>query len=344
MQHSTFYKVIIQGRFEFGTEKSFQKVLQLYNQRCETLYKKEILFKIPEDIFKPEELSLNIGRFIGNSSEKVWKNTISLIEYCAQFSLSGSINAWMTDNGKILHHFHLEPLAEKSSVMLYQEGKKMAEQIGKEKEAIQLLTEAIEKYDRHSQAYEKRGYINFHLKNYDDAIYDFKKSISFDHMNASAHYGLARALMIKKDLEAAILSLEEATKQSIALQPLYWAARRVKGNCHLELNQFEKAAFEYKLFTSRNFLITDANFKHLSKTWFNYGKTLFALGQLDQALEAFDKSLGTLETEKENNQAEIFMHRGMARKAAGKADYILDLKKAAELGLDSASLLLGEVA
>jgi tetratricopeptide (TPR) repeat protein len=344
MQHSTFYKVIIQGKFEFGSEKSFQKVLQLYTQRAETLYKKEIIFKVPEEIFKAEEKTLHINRFIGNSSEKVWKNTISLIEYCAQFSLSGSINAWMTDNGKILHHYHLEPLAEKSSVMLYQEGKKMAEQSGMEQEAMKLLTEAIEKYDRHSQAYEKRGYINFQLKNYEDSIHDFKKSIKFDGMNASAHYGLARALMIKKELESAISSLEESTKQSIALQPLYWAARRVKGDCHLELKQFDKAAFEYKLFTTRTFIETDPNYKHLSKTWFNYGKTLFALGQLDPALEAFDKSLQFAEPEKENNHAEIFMHRGMARKAAGKADYILDLKKASDLGLASATTLLAELA
>ena len=205
MLHGTFYKVIIQGRFEFGSERSFQKVYQLYLQRYETLYKKEILFKFPEAIFKPEENSLHIGRFIGNSNEKLWKNTISLIEYCAQFSLSGSINAWMTDNGKILQHYHIEPLGEKTSIMLYQEGKKMAELEGKEKEAMQLLTESIEKYDRHSQAYEKRAYINFHLKNYDDAIYDFRKSINFDFMNASSHYGLARTLMIKNDLEGAIL-------------------------------------------------------------------------------------------------------------------------------------------
>lgn len=85
------------------------------------------MFKFPEAIFKPEENSLHIGRFIGNSNEKLWKNTISLIEYCAQFSLSGSINAWMTDNGKILQHYHIEPLGEKTSIMLYQEGKKMAE-------------------------------------------------------------------------------------------------------------------------------------------------------------------------------------------------------------------------
>jgi tetratricopeptide (TPR) repeat protein len=80
----------------------------------------------------------------------------------------------------------------------------------------------------------------------------------------------------------------------------------------------------------------------MSKTWFNYGKTLFALGQMDKALEAFDQSLSAMESEKENNQAEIFMHRGMARKAAGKADYILDIKKAAELGLNSATLMLEE--
>ncbi|MBK7357987.1 MAG: tetratricopeptide repeat protein [Saprospiraceae bacterium] len=344
MMHGTFYKVIIQGKFEFGTERSFQKVYQLFIQRSETLYKKEILFKTPETIFFPEDKSLNIGRFIGNSSEKVWKNTISLIEYCAQFSLSGSINAWMTDNGKILHYCHFEPLGDKTSVMLYQEGKKMAEQIGKEQEAIQLLTEAIEKHDRHSQAYEKRAYINFHLKNYDDAIYDFKKSIKYDFMNASSHYGLARSLMIKNDLEGAISALEEATKQSIALQPLYWASRRVKGNCHLELNQFDKAAFEYKLFITRNFPENDPNLKYLSKTWFNYGKSLFALGQVDAALDAFDKSLEKAELNQETNQAEVFMHRGMARKAAGKADYILDLQKAAELGSQSASLLLAEQA
>lgn len=342
MIQGTFYKVIIQGKFEIGSEKSYQKVLQLYHQKAETLYKKEILFKTPESLFREEDHSLYIGRFIGNASEKIWKNTISLLEYCAQFSISGSVNAWMTDNGKILQHCYIEPKGEKTSIMLYQEGKKMAEQVGREEEAIRLLTEAIEKHDRHSQAYEKRGYINFHLKNYDDAIYDFRKSISFDAMNASSHYGLARALMIKKDMAGAIASLDEAVRQSVALQPLYWAARRVKGNCHLELNQFEQAAFEYKLFTTRAFATEDPNFKYLSKTWFNYGKTLFALGQLDAALEAFDKSLESVDIGKGNEQAEVFMHRGMARKAAGKADYILDLKKAAELGLDSASLLLAQ--
>ncbi|MBK8954009.1 MAG: tetratricopeptide repeat protein [Saprospiraceae bacterium] len=344
MLPGNFFKVIVQGKFEFGNEKSYHKIIQLFEQKSEVLYKKELLFKTSEQLFVPENFSLTINRFIGTTSEKIWKNTISLLEYCAQFSVSGSLNAWMTDNGKIIQHVHIEPKGEKSSVMLYQEGKKLAEQTGKEMEAIQLLSDAIEKHNRHSQAYEIRGYVNYHLKNYEDALYDFRKSVNFDHMNASSHYGIGRTLMIKKDFASALENFDNAIKQSIALQPLHWAARRAKGNCHLELKEFEKAKFEFKLIVAKNFVESDPNFKHISKTWFNYGKTLFALGEVDAALDAFDKSLETNEQADLHITAEVFMHRGMARKAAGKADYILDLKKAAELGDASATLFLEQQA
>lgn len=343
MLPGNFFKVIVQGKFEFGNEKSYQKVIQLFEQKSEVLYKKELLFKTTEQLFVPEDFSLTINRFIGTTSEKIWKNTVSLLEYCAQFSASGSLNAWMADNGTILQHVHIEPKGEKSSVMLYQEGKKLAEQTGKELEAIQLLTDAIEKYNRHSQAYEIRGYVNFHLKNYEDALYDFRKSVAIDNMNASSHYGIGRTLMVKNDYPAALESFEQSMKQSIALQPLHWASRRAKGNCHLEMKAFELAKFEYKLIVARKFPETDPNFKHISKTWFNYGKTLFALGELDAALDAFDKSLETNGLADLNNKAEVFMQRGLARKAAGKADYILDLKKAAELGDASATQFLAQL-
>ncbi len=343
MLPGNFFKVIIQGKFEFGNERSFHKAIQLYDQKSEVLYKKEVLFKTSEQIFLPEDFSLTIPRFIGNTSEKIWKNTISLLEYCAQFTVSGSLNAWMTDNGTIVQHVHLEPLGEKSSVMLYQEGKKLAEQTGKEQEAIQMLTDAIEKYNRHSQAYEKRGYVNYHLKNYEDAIYDFKKSTTIDLMNASAHYGLGRSLMIQKKFKEAIESFDNAIKHSIALQPLHWAARRSKGNCHLELKEFEKARFEYKLLVNRKFQDPDPNVKHIPNTWFNYGKTLFALGELDAALEAFDHSIESPQPSGTTHKAEVFMHRGLARKAAGNADYILDFRKAAELGDATANQFLAQL-
>lgn len=61
--------------------------------------------------------------------------------------------------------------------------------------------------------------MNYHLKNFEDAIYDFNKSIAFDQMNASSHYGLGRTYMVCSGSYGAFICLEEATKQSIALQP-----------------------------------------------------------------------------------------------------------------------------
>ena len=342
IQSQVFYKAIIQGRLEFGTDKSYQKILALYSQRMETLYKRDLLFKAPELIFFESEKALVIERYIGTSTEKQWKSTVSMFEYCAQFAFSGTINAWLADNGKLLGHSHIEPAGEKSMVMLYLEGKKLSTQKGSEKEALSLLTEAIEKHERHSEAYEKRGYLNYHLKNYSDAIYDFKKSVHFDVMNASSHYGLARAYMIKKEFQSAIQSLEDTIKHSIALQPIYWAARRVKAECHLALKQYDKSAFEYKLFATRSFNQDDPNFKHQAKSLYNYGKVLFALGQIDAALEFFDKSLAMAKNHEDSHNAEFFMDRAMARKAAGQSDYILDLRKASELGLASATELLAE--
>lgn len=46
MQTQQLYKVIIQGKLEFGNDRSFQKVVQLYNQRLETIHKRELVFKI----------------------------------------------------------------------------------------------------------------------------------------------------------------------------------------------------------------------------------------------------------------------------------------------------------
>ena len=143
MQTQQLYKVIIQGKLEFGNDRSFQKVVQLYNQRLETIHKGELVFKISDEIFFEKDFTLNLGRFIGNISEKMWKNTILSLEYCAQFSFSGVINAWMTDNGKILQYAHIEPLGEKSTIALYQEGKRKSDVIKNLKERKKITDQQI---------------------------------------------------------------------------------------------------------------------------------------------------------------------------------------------------------
>ena len=72
---SMFFKTIIQGRLDFGTQNSYDKVAKMFQYRIDTYYKNEIIFK-SEDIFKPEQLSLEIPRFVGNVSEwtaSVWQ-------------------------------------------------------------------------------------------------------------------------------------------------------------------------------------------------------------------------------------------------------------------------------
>ena len=48
-----FYKAIIQGRLDFGTPRSFETVVKMYNYRVENYHKNDILFKA-EDIFNEE--------------------------------------------------------------------------------------------------------------------------------------------------------------------------------------------------------------------------------------------------------------------------------------------------
>ena len=67
-----FYKAIIQGRLDFGTPRSFETVVKMYNYRVENYHKNDILFKA-EDIFNEETNELNIERFVGNVMEKSFR-------------------------------------------------------------------------------------------------------------------------------------------------------------------------------------------------------------------------------------------------------------------------------
>lgn len=283
-------KVIIAGSLEFGTARSFQKALKMYLHRAEVLYKNQLFFTA-EDIFMEDSITVSIPRFVKEPIElRWWKNTLSVIEYVAAFATGGNVSLWRLDSGKILEHVVVEPKGDKIAIKEFQQGREIIREGGKMDEAMQALTRAIEKFERHALAYERRGFVNYRLKNYDDALYDYSKSININPRNAEAYYGRAHVHLMNKDTEKAIADLDMATKTSIALQPLYWKSRRLKGNCHLELEQYEKAAFEYRLFTKRNFAKDDPNRKALKDVYFNYGRVLLALDKAEEALEAIKTS------------------------------------------------------
>jgi len=338
-----YYKAIIQGRLEFGSDKSYQKVRKMYDYRTENYYKGVLVFTA-EDVFNDEDLSLEIPRHVSQITEKNFKNTCSLLEYCAQFALAGSIRAWQIDEGRIMHYAIIEPDSDKVAVRSFLKGRKLVKQIGKEDEAIQALTKAIEKYNRHAQAYERRAKVNFLLKKYHDAKRDYTKCINIDPTIPTSYYGRAKVHLLEENYQLAIDDLTMATKYSIALQTVYWKAKRIKADCHMKLKQWEKAAFDLKFFSKRKFVPDDPNYQWKRWAHYQYGRVLIETEEYKEALIALNMALKIEGGSGNIQNKEILRLRGIAKKKAGKTGYLKDIKQAAKLGDLQAKSLLKEFA
>lgn len=335
-----FYKTIIQGRLSFNNEKSYGKVHKMYEYRTETYYKADVLLN-QEDIFNSEALTLTIPRFVGNATEKSFRNTVNLLEYCSQFAVAGEVNAWMIEEGKVLNFKNIQPDSDKAIVMQFRKGDELFREDGKEEEAKEAFTKTLEKYNGHAQAYERRGWINLRLKNYSDALYDFNKAIKIDDSISFAYYGKATIAKNEGNLEEAIKCFELTLKKSVALETLYWKARIKKAECHIELQQWDKAAFDLKFFTNRKFKDGDPNIKKRAYAYVLYATVLLEIGEPKEALAEIAKSFAHANEESKNfNEADAYYAQGIIKKEMGKRDHKADLKKAAELGSEKAAELL----
>ena len=286
------YKTIFKGRLEFGSQRSYDKVLKMYQHRLENYYKSDVLLN-EEDIFDEEASCLNVPRFITQGSEKSWKNTLSMLEFVAQFAVAGNMRAWMTNEGTILHHEEVEPTNDRVSVQAFLKGRKLSKEKGKEPEAMAALTKAIEKYERHAQAYERRGYVNYLLKNYKEALEDYNKSIDVAPYVAEGYFGRALVKKTTEDIKGAINDYSQAIKMSMPVQPLYWNARRKKIICHFELGNYEDALQDLSLFTKRRFTEDNPNFKWKKFVQYQYGIALAKTGDKEAANEMFEAALNT---------------------------------------------------
>ena len=339
------YKIIVAGRLEFGSEKTFKKVLDMYNSRVENFYKFDLLFR--EEVFDHENFYLNIPRLVKHSDEKSWNNTIKLLSYLSEYSISGSVMMWKIDDSsskKKITHELIEPKTDKVAVKSFLKGRELVDQEGKEDEAIKALSKAIEKYERHSLAYERRGLVNYKFKNYQDAIYDFSKSIDLNPNNPQAYYGRARVKMILKDLEAAAKDLGMAVKTSIPLQAIHNKARKEKAELLLKLGQPEKAEFDLKFLSNRKVEETDPFFPHQKAVRYAYGKVLLELEKPVEAISVFETVMAMEDGKTTIKKADLLLHYGVALQQSGKKGFKKNWKNAAELGSKKAKDLLLEFA
>ena len=333
------YKTIFKGRLEFGNARSYDKVLKMYQHRVENYYKSDVLLN-EEDIFDEESASLNVPRYITQGSEKSWKNTYSLLEYIAQFAVSGNLVAWMTEEGKILRHGIVEPQSDKVAVQQFLKGKKLLKEKGRESEAMEALNRAIDKYERHAQAYERRGQVNFLLQNYDDALYDYSKSIDISPGNPEPYFGRATVHMIKDNLKEAIEDFDQTVKKSIPLQPIYWRARRFKGESLIKVGDFKEALLDFKFFTKRAFKEDNPNFLWKRQCFYNYGICLLETEAYAEAVDAFNACIALTEGNDTIAEGDMWARLGTAKEKAGKTGFLKAWKKAVTLGSKEAKLIL----
>ncbi len=337
-------KTIIQGKLLYSNANSFAKAKKMYLHRYEQYYKSDSIFEADE-IFDDEHLTIEIPRLVRQLYEKTFKNTSDLLQYCAQFAISGFIDAWLLKDGVITIYKHVEPISDKVAVKEYIKGRDLIEEKGREQDAINALNKAIEKYDNHAQAYERRAKVNFILKKYHDAKRDYGKSIKIDETNPYPYYGRAEVYILEEAWGEAVADLEKSIKLSVALQSIYWKSRRNKAICHMKLEEYEKAAFDLKLFTNRKFRPGDSNIEWLPWANYQYGIVLIELEKFEEALEAFEKIGDPNESDmKDVSPSLVLRNIGIAKMEVGQNGYIKDLKDASDLGDKVASKMLKEIA
>lgn len=286
------HKTIISGRLEFGSSRSFEKVFNMFEHRKENYYRSDIALNA-EDIFVEESCFLDIPRFITQTSEKTWKNTINLLQTLAQFAVAGDLSAWMTEEGQLLHHVIIEPKGDKTAIQHFLRGRELIQEEGREQEARDALSRAIDKFERHALAYERRGFVNYKLGNYKDALYDYNKSIDINPDKADPYFGKAVIFKAQERYEEAVEQLTLVTKKAMPLEPLHWIARRMKGECLLRLGNAEAAGLEFKLFSNRKFTKDNPNFSRRRLVFFLYAKALLELGRKAEALQYLEKAAST---------------------------------------------------
>jgi tetratricopeptide (TPR) repeat protein len=286
------FKVIIKGSLEFGNRKSYDSMLAHFVKRLESYYKNDIILILKDETFFNEELMMiEIPRTNLNCGEKTWKNTIGLMRELRSFAVAGELNIWVLDEkGAMLASELVLPQGDKLATTEYLRGVEFLKKTGSEHKAIESLNRAIEKYERYAQAFERRGTAHSRMGHTDEALMDFSKSIGFN-KNSEAYFGMGLVKMNLGDLKGALVDFQASIDNAVPYQSIFWMARRVKGECHLKLNDMEKAIFELKLVSKRPFKETDPNFPYRKQAWQSYGECLLKSGNTSDAAAAFREAL-----------------------------------------------------
>jgi tetratricopeptide (TPR) repeat protein len=293
------YKITVKGLLEFGSERAYNTMFDSIVKKTETEFRNDTLFKA-YDYFNPEMQRIIIERLIVQSSEKTWRNSVKFLQTAADYAVAGRMWFYVTDDkNQVLARYVIEPSNDKSIVTKFKQGRQLIRD-GRGDEAMDILSDVVANCDRHLDAYERRAYVCYKLQRYDDAIIDFSKSIDL-YPNADAYFGRAKVHIMRGEIDLALQDLETAIKLSVPLQPIFWLSRRVKGECHIQQRDWDKAIFELQLVTKRNFTNDDPNGYYRQRAFEAYGRVLLEVGRTADSIKAYNMAQEIAAQSKKNN-------------------------------------------
>lgn len=285
------YKVIIQGRLDFGNEKTYVTAQKLYVQRMESYYKNEVIFNKPEEHFDDNQYYFLVERTVQFSSDKYWMNTVNLLDNLAQYALAGEIKMWMMDQGEAIRTEIISPNSEKSVVSATKKAIKLLDEKEKQDQLEKTLRNILTKYPAHSLAQAMMGRMYARRKDMVEANKYFDLALENYSHNAYAHLWRGKMYMQQERYAEALIHLTETVKVSVAQESVHWTGRRLKGLCYFQLNNWEDCAFEWRLFTRRAFKKEDSNFYWLRAILIGLGRAYLMTGKKGEAVLAFDQAL-----------------------------------------------------
>jgi tetratricopeptide (TPR) repeat protein len=336
------FTVIIMGRLEFANERSIQQATKTIAHQLETRYKGDVLYKDVAQLLDESSLALVAPREKFVCSEKVWTNTVHLLEQATAFSIAGDLNLWRIDGGKLVEYCFLEPTSDKSTIQAYRKGREL---IATEQweDAKTSLTQAIKGFARHAKALERRGFVHWAQGNATAALEDYAASLAVDAKRPDAYLGRALIHIDNAQWAAALADLEMSMKHSMPHHSVYLEALHRKGKCLMEMGSFEAAVKAFDFFLTRPLKKEHPQFLFRRQVTFDKGRTLAAAGALDKAIVCFDEALKLPLRNGKPDMGEVLLHRGLAFQQSGKSGFIADWQEAAEQGSKRAAELLAEV-
>lgn len=334
------FTVIIMGRFEFKNSRSILKAKEVIEHLMETRYKKESLYKEIE-VFDEELLTFIAPRQKFLCTDKVWQNTLHLFEQTAQFAIAGDVRLWKVhpEKGTLQQYERVEPRGDKTIIKAYMKGRQL---LGEEKyvDAQEAFTSAINKFDRHAMAMECRAYTHYSLGNIKEALVDYAASIAIDNKRPEAFLGRAIILMEQHKWTDAVEDLLTTMKRSMPHHDVYLEALHRKGQCQMEVGEFDQAIASFNFFLTRPLLESHPQFLFRRQVAFDKGKALAAKAEHKDSIVCFNNALELSGKNGLPTKAEILLHRGLASQQNGQKGFLNDWKEAASEGSKRAAELL----